>query len=180
MAKKLVHKRCGDCSSNLRGFTYVPYCSKAQRVILNEDVVASFCPLPRMRNLVVSETDNDALNAKLICPVLYDEVLLAGELVCKVHDTLVAELAKGGKRPIRFDTNFFHFIIYDVAEKCKDKKVHGLTRSWFRNGKYVPAVDSFLVLLGGTEEHQHQLHKECKEVMGEYLYETEAIEKCQA
>lgn len=123
----------------------------------------------------VTEKDNDALNVKLRHPVPYDEVLLAGTLVCKVHEVMDERLAKEGKRPVRFDTNFFHFIIYYIAEAVKDEKVHGLSRGWYRNGPYVPAVDSFLVLLGGTEEHQHQLHNDCKEVMGEYLYETEEI-----
>lgn len=53
----------------------------------------------------------------------------------------------------KVDSNYFHWVIYDVAEKCKIP----ITRGWFKNGKYCPVVDDILIELG-MDKMQHQLY----------------------
>lgn len=63
--------------------------------------------------------------------------------------------------------------LYPILEESKDKKLHGISRGWYKNGPYVPAIDSFLVIIGGMEEHQHQNHVDSKERMLTNMIEFE-------
>lgn len=63
------------------------------------------------------------------------------------------QLKKQHPKLTKVDSNLFHFIVYDVAEKCKLP----ITRGWFINGKYCPVVDDILIEMG-MDKSQHQLY----------------------
>ena len=62
-------------------------------------------------------------------------------------------LNKAHPKLIQVDSNLFHYIVYDVAEKCKLP----ITRGWFKNGPYCPVVDDILIEIG-MDKTQHQLY----------------------
>jgi hypothetical protein len=60
-----------------------------------------------------------------------------------------------------------------VLEETKNETVKGISRGWFKNGPYVVAVDSFLVIIGGMDEKQHQFRVGSEERMLDDLIEFE-------
>jgi len=113
---------------------------------------------------------NAELNKKLIIPVSFDEVTAIGPIVAYVEKKVRKDLEKeGGKKIRRFDSNFFHFLIYPILEETEDKKLQSIARGYYKHGPYIPAVDSYLVLSGAMEEHQHQMHIDSKERMGVFI-----------
>jgi len=72
---------------------------------------------------------------------------------------LLRELKKEHPKLKQVDSNYFHFIVCYVADKCKLKIIRG----WFKNGPYCLAVDDLLVEMG-MDKSQHQLYDN-KEVM---------------
>jgi hypothetical protein len=84
--------------------------------------------------------------------------------ICKVLTEQHPKLKK-------IDSNLFHFVIYEVAEKQNLK----ITRGWFKNGPYCPKVDDILVKRGMMDKSQHQI--DGKEVMMEHMIECDCHAK---
>jgi hypothetical protein len=79
--------------------------------------------------------------------------------------TICKELINKHPKLKTVDSNLFHFIIYDVAEKLNLPIVRG----WYLNGPYCLAVDDILINMGMMDASQHQIFG--KEKPMEYLIE---------
>ncbi len=66
------------------------------------------------------------------------------------------------------DSNFFHFVVYDVLQEHPELK---LTNGWYYWGPYIPAVDDVLVEEGMLEAQKHQMNPDCKHEFSEMVCE---------
>ncbi len=78
------------------------------------------------------------------------EYNIAGYLVVNICKSL----KKKHPKLIKVDSNLFHFIIYDVAKKCK----LSISRGWFKHGGYCPVVDDVLIDFKMMDKSQHQMY----------------------
>lgn len=123
----------------------------------------------------ISKERNDTLNKKLVFPVLLREIKIVAPLIDQTYSVIVADAKEKKKKIKRIDSNLFHFIIHDLIKKSDDPTLKSVTCGWYKHGPYIAAVDSYMVLAGGMEEHQHQLHKKSKEHMLESMIEYDTL-----
>jgi len=88
-------------------------------------------------------------------------------LINHILNLIIKTLIEQHPKLQRVDSNLFHFIIYDIAEKNNLP----ITRGWFKNGQYIWKLDDILIEKGMMDKSQHQIHG--NEQMMEYMIECE-------
>ena len=79
-----------------------------------------------------------------------DEWNLVKWLIIHIHK----QLDKEHPKLKRIDSNLIHFIVHEIAEKCKLP----ITRGWFKHGPYYVTVDDVLIKDFGMDKSQHQIY----------------------